>query len=77
MDFGLLWFDNDPRRGLLEKVERAADHYHRKYGHRPNICFVHPSMMREDKEVMRMDGVEVRPGQAVLPYHLWIGVEEE
>lgn len=76
MDVGLLWFDNDVRRGIEEKVQRAAAHYATKYGHKPNVCFVHPSMLEGNgkRDVLRTDGVEVRAGCAILPNHFWIGV---
>ncbi|MBN1954615.1 MAG: hypothetical protein JW900_06140 [Anaerolineae bacterium] len=78
MNFGLLWFDNDSRRGLKEKVLRAADHYQQKYGQRPNLCFVHPSMLKENgDDEFRADGVQVRSGRAVLPHHFWIGVADK
>jgi hypothetical protein len=82
MDIGLLWFDNDSRRGIEEKVQRAVAHYSRKYGHRPNVCFVHPNMLKGNgngkgrQKVLRTDGVEVRPGRAILPDHFWLGVAD-
>ena len=45
MRTGLLWFDDDPRKDLVEKVLRAAAHYERKYGQAPDLCFVHPSAL--------------------------------
>jgi hypothetical protein len=79
MDIGLLWFDNDPRRRLEEKVLRAVAHYQRKYGHTPNVCFVHPSMLNGNgrRSVLRAGGVEVRPGRAILPDHFWIGTMDK
>ena len=77
MKTGLLWFDDDPRKTLTEKVRRAAAHYERKYAHPPDLCFVHPGACGEDgKRVIRVGGVEVRPGRSVLPHHLWLGVDE-
>jgi hypothetical protein len=78
MDTGLLWFDDDPRRQLEEKVLRAATHYERKYGQSPNLCFVHPSVFNGNgkKRVKRTAGVEIRPGRSVLRDHFWIGVAE-
>jgi hypothetical protein len=46
MNIGMLWFDNDPKAGLTTKVERAAVYYLNKYGKSPNLCFVHPTMLR-------------------------------
>jgi hypothetical protein len=76
MDTGLLWFDNDPRRGLEEKVQRAAHHYRRKYGHRPNMCFVHASAL-DGQGGIDVGDIAVQAGRAVLPHHFWIGVQEE
>ena len=79
MDVGLLWFDNDSRRGIEEKVQRAVAHYSTKYGHKPNVCFLHPSMLNGNgrkRGVLKTNGVEVRAGRAILPDHFWIGVVE-
>jgi hypothetical protein len=75
---GLLWFDDDPRRELEEKVLRAAAHYERKYGRAPNLCFVHPGAFDGNgkRPNKKAGGVEIRPGRSVLPHHFWIGVAE-
>ena len=49
MDIGMLWFDNDPKTDLTHKVNRAAAYYLKKYGENPDICFVNPEMMSEEK----------------------------
>ena len=79
MKTGLLWFDDDPRRELEEKVLRAATHYERKYGRLPNLCFVHPSAFNGNgrNSVEKAGGVEIRPGCSILPDHFWLGVAEE
>jgi hypothetical protein len=48
MNIGMLWFDNDPKAELTTKVERAAVYYLNKYGKSPNLCFVHPTMLRSE-----------------------------
>lgn len=73
METGMLWFDNDPRSDLLAKVNRAADYYRKKYGKKPEVCFVHPSAMQDTQ---RLDGIEIRSSQMILPNHLWIGLLE-
>jgi hypothetical protein len=75
MKTGMMWFDNDPRRSLAEKVAKAADYFREKYQLAPNTCMVHPSMLAE--HTFRAGNVEVRPLRGVLPGHLWIGVEED
>ncbi len=73
METGMLWFDNDPRSDLMAKVIRAAEYYQRKYGKKPDVCFVHPSAVQESQ---RMEGIEIRRSQMVLPNHFWIGLLE-
>ncbi len=80
MNVGMLWFDNDTRTALEAKVTRAADYYRTKYGCRPTMCMVHPSMLpgsqpapTETKRIMAGD-VELRGNRSMLPNHFWIGV---
>lgn len=75
MQEGLLWFDSDKKRNLANKVARAADRYRFKFGHRPNICYVHASML--DNGSVELDGVRVVPAYNVLKHHFWIGIEEQ
>jgi hypothetical protein len=82
MKTGLLWFDDDPRKELAEKVLRAAAHYEHKYGQSPDLCFVHPSALQNgngnDKHRVKKAGeVEIRAGRTVLPHHFWLGVAEK
>jgi hypothetical protein len=80
MNVGMLWFDNDPHTALMVKVARAADYYRRKYGHMPDMCLVHPSMLAESHAELIEDHVgkvAIRSNRAVLPGHLWIGTEDK
>lgn len=79
MDIGMLWFDNDPKTEISVKIQRAAAYYHQKYGVTPNLCFVHPSMIRNgslkaQNDTLKSGDVEVRTSRSVLPNHFWIGV---
>ena len=76
METGLLWFDDDPRKELEDKVLRAAAHYERKYGRSPNLCFVHPGAFNGNGKKHVAGGVEIRAGRSVLPHHFWLGVAE-
>lgn len=81
MYIGMLWFDNDNKSGLNNRVERAAEYYQRKYGKTPNMCYVHPSMLAptgpDGEGMLDTNGVQVRPLSTVLPNHFWIGVSAE
>jgi len=79
METGLLWFDDDPRRKLEDKVLRAAARYEQKYGQAPNLCFVNPDVFNGNgkKRTKKIGPVEIRPGSSVLPHHFWLGVAEQ
>lgn len=78
MKTGLLWFDDDPRKKLEEKVLRATAHYERKYGHAPDLCFVHSGAFGEKgngkPKARKAGNVEIRPGRSVLQHHFWLGM---
>jgi hypothetical protein len=77
MQTGLLWFDNDPQRGLAAKIEEAARRYREKFGAVPNTCYV--SQVEWDKQgtmAPPKSGLRVVPARNILPHHFWVGVEE-
>ncbi|MEN4041776.1 MAG: hypothetical protein ROW39_05485 [Anaerolineaceae bacterium] len=74
MRTGMLWFDNDPKTDLSTKIHEAASYYQKKYGTKPDVCFIHPSMVAQGKP--HQNGIEVRTNRMVLPHHIWIGVRE-
>ncbi len=76
LDVGLLWFDNDPKSDLAAKVLRAAAYFQRKYGQRPTLCYVHPSML-PDRESLTVESLTVRRIPIILPHHFWLGLNEE
>lgn len=71
MNKGLLWYDNDPKTGLAEKIGKAAAHYVQKFGRSPNLVHVNPTM--EDCQV---EGVTIVKDAYTLPNHLWMGVQD-
>jgi hypothetical protein len=72
---GLLWFDADPKTSLGDKVAAAAKRYQRKYGRKPNLCYVNPLML-PGNEPAEYEGVRLIPRSNILKHHFWIGVEE-
>ncbi|MBI4760527.1 MAG: hypothetical protein ACOYYF_17895 [Chloroflexota bacterium] len=73
MHTGMLWFDNSPA-ALDVKIQKAMDYYQKKFGRRPDLCLVHPSMLKE--QTLKEEKITVRAYRPVLPGHLWIGVED-
>ncbi len=82
MNVGMLWFDNDPRRTFDEKLTRAAEHYRRKYGRAPEVCFVNPEIATPapnasvGESAARSGAVTVETSKTILPNHFWLGVRE-
>lgn len=74
MRVGLLWFDDSQERDVAAKIDRAVRHYETKYGLRPTLCYVHPSVLLG--KTIHVPGVTVKGTNMVLPNHFWIGRSE-
>ena len=79
MDTGMMWFDNDPKKPLELKVQQAAEYFRHKYGQVPDMCLVNPGSLAKNPpsdQPLRVGRVVILALRAVLPGHLWIGVEQ-
>jgi hypothetical protein len=76
MNVGMMWWDGSSL-SLVAKIQKAIDYYQKKYGRKPDVCLVHPSMMEKDQTRVEVDKLTVRPYHAVLPNHIWIGIEDK
>jgi len=43
MKLGLLWFDDDVKRKVLDKLDEAAERYTERFGVRPTLAHVNPA----------------------------------
>jgi hypothetical protein len=68
---GLLWFDDDPRRQVEEKIRQAAARYRQKFGVAPNVCYVNDKVI--DRAGLKVGEVRVLPASTVRPHHFWVG----
>ena len=73
MHTGMLWFDNS-KTYSAEKIKKAAEYYTKKYGSKPDTCYVPLTMMFE-KGTVEIE-ISVIPHRFVLPDHIWIGIDE-
>ena len=69
---GILWFDDDKKTPLNEKIIAAADCYRGRFGRVPTICLV--SAKQVEKE-FSLGVLSVRPERYILPHHFLVGVE--
>lgn len=72
MNVGMLWLDDDKKRSLTEKVERAADYYQEKYGRFPELCYVNTQMLAVERQIGK---IKVQPARTVLRDHFWLGMQ--
>jgi len=75
MNVGMLWFDNDPKTALADKVQQAALFFAKKYGKQANTCLVCLAEFG-DEGLPAVDKIQVHSRRIVPKGHLWIGVEE-
>lgn len=87
MMHGLLWFDNDPKTSLTQKIQAALVAYKQKSESRnqrgdyglptAELCLINPKNAEGlDLENVSKDcGLVVRAFRGVMSNHFWIGAE--
>jgi len=76
MKTGMLWFDNS-QTTLTVKIQKAAEYYEKKYGRKPDLVLIHPSMLEQNQRQLEVNKITVRPYRPVLPGHIWVGIEDK
>ena len=71
MNVGMLWLDDDKKRPFEEKIARAAEYYHHKYGRKPTHCYVHQTATEESKKI---DNISIVPDQMLQKHHFLLGL---
>lgn len=71
MTTGMLWLDDDRKRSVAEKVQRAADYYRNKYGAPVAEVHAHPRTLG-DRPPAQVAGVRLVPDHTILPDHWWV-----
>lgn len=46
---GWMWFDNDPKTSLEDKLQQASERYRQKFGQKPRLCYVNGSTLVESQ----------------------------
>lgn len=68
---GMLWFDNDTRVPVQQRIAKALDYYRRKYNKIPDLVLINAADMPQEISLP----VKVRPSRSIRPGHFWIGYE--
>jgi hypothetical protein len=75
VSLGWLWFDDDPKTSLEQKVGQASARFRQKFGRPPRVCFV--SLRTLGDQPLALGPVQVRGANNVLPGHFLFVVEEQ
>lgn len=68
---GLLWFDNDKKRPVAQKIADAIDRYRQKLGRAPTVCYINEA----EAGASDVGNVKVVAARNVLKWHYFVGVE--
>jgi hypothetical protein len=75
MKVGMLWFEEGQDKDVVQRIERASEYYRTKYGHKPNLCFVHPDTIGHAENLQEVS-LKIKASSTLLQDHFWIGIEE-
>ena len=70
---GWLWFDDDSKSSLEDKVARAAARYQARFGRSPKLCYVHRGTVGE--QGLTCGRLQLRNAGNVLPHHFLFVVD--
>lgn len=75
VSLGWLWYDDDAKSSLEDKVARAAERYQARFGRPPRLCYVHRGSVSEPGVICGR--LQLRGAGNVLPHHFLFVVEVE
>ena len=52
MSSGLLWFDDDAKRPLSDRIADALQRYRERVGFEPTVCQMHPALVEAYRQAM-------------------------
>lgn len=71
-----VWYDDNPKKAVMDKIDDAVLRYKQKYGKTPNICMLSEKVQTTDYTPLANKlGMEVRTAKNVPQNYFWIGVE--
>ena len=71
---GLLWFDSDPNRNIVDKINQAARRYQQKLDQQPTVCYL--NIQEFDEKCSEIDGILLKPRDNILRHHYLVGIEQ-
>ena len=74
-NFFMIWFDNDQKKKLADKIADGVAHFKNKYKKAPNLCTVHPSQVG-DQTILPLDGVKIQASNYALKNDIWLEIAD-
>src|SRR5690348_329461 len=72
LKIGLLWFDDDPKRPVVAKLDEAVERYEERFGSLPTMVYLHPAQA----EGVTYRRLCVRGDASLRRNHFLIGVDD-
>ncbi|MEI7768912.1 MAG: hypothetical protein WCI67_02935 [Chloroflexales bacterium] len=69
----LVWYDEDSRRSVVEKIQNALAAYSKRFSVAGDLVLINVADSAELKGVE----VEVRSERTVQPHHFWVGRSDD
>ena len=77
MDIGMLWYDDDPKRTLDDKIKRAAAFYQEKYNLTAVECYVNPAALKDLGQPYHVGAILGLPRRETMLNHFWLGLGDQ
>ena len=72
---GWMWFDDDPKTSLEDKLRQASECYRQKFGQKPRLCYVNGGALADSPPAV--GSVQMRGAGNVSPGYFLFVVESE
>jgi hypothetical protein len=71
-----VWYDDNPKKAVKDKIDEAVLRYKQKYGKTPNVCMLSEKVQSNDYiPTSGALGLQIRPAKNVPQNYFWIGNE--
>src|SRR5215472_10371960 len=72
LKMGLLWFDDNPKRPLAEKLDEAVERYQERFDVRPTLAHMNPSQAAG----LKYKRLQVHEDESLRRNYFIVGVDE-
>lgn len=70
MEFYLVWYDDDRKKGTAAKIEEAVEAYERRFHKHPNVILI------SEQDRIDTSAVRLRPLSYIRPSNFYVGFED-